>query len=709
MAVSEDTRILATLQRDDFLGRDRELGDLVNAVSGDDFLGKLLSAKPGIGLTELMKQVYDELFRRRLILPIYFELRPSDETAERAASRFLLEFFVQSLAFLRSDPEIIAAAPPISELAELGRPVGGWYVNALEQLTRTNREVSIKSLLSAPVRAVTSGVRCVLMIDGADQVLSLEGGQRLIESFNDLPSKLPAVIGAKRRFNKFTLGLDHVRLDDLPFADSFDVVARKAARAGVLINDQTRDLTAVQFNGDLVLINYFLNGCSAADRDLQSFKKFSGSYVREVVTGEVGSRLDQLLERVLPDRRHRRDLIENLYYGVVRNERLIWEKPDDISPDEFRKAEELLDVNEIINAHPGQPLSDYVTARHRSLVENRTTSVVVSELVTSTLKRAPQIMARHYRRISSLNLKGLLESFDSQEVPSALIDYGQFKRSYKGLSDLDILQSLQGDLDIITLPQIAHVDNAAEFYPPIGQVTDVERAVVGVGFIDRSYTDEAEVAWLAVEIDSKLEAERDVAEFWCDRLDVVALSSGFRTSQIWLVSPEGFTDGALEALRIRGAYGSSRKQVELLNRYIAPDAIIGDGLEKNEFEIVVPMGEDTELIAAHAVEEVAKRSNFTPKAINQIKTALVEACINAAEHSLSPERKIYQKFVVDKNKIVITVSNRGIRMSDRVGAVNEPGTGRRGWGLNLMKGLMDEVKIEQVDDGTRISMTKYLQ
>ena len=114
------------------------------------------------------------------------------------------------------------------------------------------------------------------------------------------------------------------------------------------------------------------------------------------------------------------------------------------------------------------------------------------------------------------------------------------------------------------------------------------------------------------------------------------------------------------------------------------------------------------MIAAHAVEEVAKKRNFSPKAINQIKTALVEACINAAEHSLSPDRKIYQKFVVDKNKIVITVSNRGIRMADRVVTVNEPGTGRRGWGLNLMKGLMDEVKIEQVEDGTRISMTKYL-
>src|SRR6476620_10055040 len=133
-----------------------------------------------------------------------------------------------------------------------------------------------------------------------------------------------------------------------------------------------------------------------------------------------------------------------------------------------------------------------------------------------------------------------------------------------------MLRSLQDDLDIITLPQIAHVDHAAEFYPPIGQVSDAERAVVGVGFVDRRYSDDGEIAWLAAEIDSKLEAERDLVEFWCDRLDVVALSAGFRTSRIWLIAPEGFTDDALDLLRGRGAYGSSRKQVELFGRYIAP-------------------------------------------------------------------------------------------------------------------------------------------
>src|SRR2546428_5459469 len=82
-------------------------------------------------------------------------------------------------------------------------------------------------------------------------------------------------------------------------------------------------------------------------------------------------------------------------------------------------------------------------------------------------------------------------------------------------------------------------------------------------------------------------------------------------------------------------------------------------IRPDEYEMVIPMGADTELIAAHAVEQIARRVNFRPEAINQIKTALIEACINAAEHSLSPDRKIYQRFRVEDDKLVVTVASRG--------------------------------------------------
>jgi serine/threonine-protein kinase RsbW len=135
--------------------------------------------------------------------------------------------------------------------------------------------------------------------------------------------------------------------------------------------------------------------------------------------------------------------------------------------------------------------------------------------------------------------------------------------------------------------------------------------------------------------------------------------------------------------------------------------------------MVIPVGEDTELIAAHALEEIARRHKFPSKVINQLKTALVEACINAAEHGLAPDRKIHQRFVVSDDRVTITISNRGIKLADKLAerdeakavqpVESESSDTRRGWGLNLIRGLMDDVRVEPVDDGTRITMTKILR
>jgi serine/threonine-protein kinase RsbW len=202
-----------------------------------------------------------------------------------------------------------------------------------------------------------------------------------------------------------------------------------------------------------------------------------------------------------------------------------------------------------------------------------------------------------------------------------------------------------------------------------------------------------------------------LTEFWCDRLEAVALMCNFPRYRLWLIAPEGFSDDASEVLRQRNAFGSSRKQVELLVAHLAAENVIRERMSAEEYEIIVPMGDDTEMIAAHAVEEIARRHAFKPAAINQIKTALVEACINAAEHSHSPDRRIYQKFTVEEDKIIITISNRGVKMPSEKALESEsrpePTEGRRGWGLKLMRRLMDEVNFEQTDDGTRISMVKY--
>jgi serine/threonine-protein kinase RsbW len=334
------------------------------------------------------------------------------------------------------------------------------------------------------------------------------------------------------------------------------------------------------------------------------------------------------------------------------------------------------------------------------------------------LKRAPQSMARHYRRATALGLRELLARFDAQRVPASLLHYDRFSRIYRGTEPDETAAGLDAETDLVRLPQIVHAASCEAFHPSIRQVCDEERCAVAHGFDSGTYSDANEVVWIAAEIESKLEAGRALAELWLDRLAQVAHACAFARARLWLLSPEGFTPEASELLNEREAFSSSRHQLELLTARIGAGDSDRKAAPGDEFEMVIPFGDDTELIAASTVEQIARRLDFQPEAINQIKTALVEACINAAEHSLSPDRKIYQRFRLESDKLTVTVSSRGRTIPPPTAEqsnghdtnTTERGTkGRRGWGLKLIRTLMDEVEFEPADDGTRLRMTKYLR
>jgi serine/threonine-protein kinase RsbW len=298
--------------------------------------------------------------------------------------------------------------------------------------------------------------------------------------------------------------------------------------------------------------------------------------------------------------------------------------------------------------------------------------------------------------------------FDSREAPAAFFDYGIFRDRYKGLPDAEVRKALAAEKERILLPEIVFSAHTEAFYRAIGLVTERERSAVAIGFEQGDLGGDQTTAWIAVELESKLEASARLTESWCDRLETAAAVCGFRQFRLWLIAPEGFSPEALEVIASRGGFGSSRRQADLLAAFLA-DEPPAETIEAEEYEITIPMSADAEMVSAHTIEDIARRHKIAAKDINQIKTALVEACINAVEHSHSPDRRIHQKFAVAPDRVTITVSNRGVRLADKVLSEIEPDEGRRGWGLKLMRNLMDDVRIEQADDGTRISMTKYLK
>ncbi|HSQ20677.1 MAG TPA: ATP-binding protein, partial [Blastocatellia bacterium] len=72
-----------------------------------------------------------------------------------------------------------------------------------------------------------------------------------------------------------------------------------------------------------------------------------------------------------------------------------------------------------------------------------------------------------------------------------------------------------------------------------------------------------------------------------------------------------------------------------------------------------------------------------------------------------------QHFAIDEDKLIITVSNKGKKFGPANGQSapsvrTRPSKGTRGRGLQIIRALMDEVKFERADDGSRLVMTKYL-
>ena len=134
-----------------------------------------------------------------------------------------------------------------------------------------------------------------------------------------------------------------------------------------------------------------------------------------------------------------------------------------------------------------------------------------------------------------------------------------------------------------------------------------------------------------------------------------------------------------------------------------------------EVTLTLPMISDMEIAASKTAAELAESMEMSGDKVDEVRMAVVEACINAFEHSDANDRKVYVKFEVigkiEPEELLITIRDTGIgfdvdklvepRIEDKLRAER-----KRGWGLKIIDGLMDEVKIDSDEHGTSVVMKK---
>jgi anti-sigma regulatory factor (Ser/Thr protein kinase) len=133
-----------------------------------------------------------------------------------------------------------------------------------------------------------------------------------------------------------------------------------------------------------------------------------------------------------------------------------------------------------------------------------------------------------------------------------------------------------------------------------------------------------------------------------------------------------------------------------------------------QMELTLPMVADIEIAAARAAGNLGRELGMSSDGIDEMTHAIIEACINAREHSGCADNRIFIRFVGtstgDGSRIDVWVSDHGKGFDPEEARARRPAPGavhKRGRGLQLIEAHMDEVDITTTEGGgTTIHMAK---
>ena len=141
-----------------------------------------------------------------------------------------------------------------------------------------------------------------------------------------------------------------------------------------------------------------------------------------------------------------------------------------------------------------------------------------------------------------------------------------------------------------------------------------------------------------------------------------------------------------------------------------------DASGAREISLTIPVAQDMEIAATAQATAVGEFIGMPRDKIDEVKLALVEACINAFEHSHTRDDRVRLTFRVGEENgadyLEVEVRDRGrgfdeSRLEKPAPEKTFAGRQKRGWGLQIIRSLMDSVAITSGSGGTRILMRKY--
>ena len=133
-----------------------------------------------------------------------------------------------------------------------------------------------------------------------------------------------------------------------------------------------------------------------------------------------------------------------------------------------------------------------------------------------------------------------------------------------------------------------------------------------------------------------------------------------------------------------------------------------------EFEI--PSAPGNERLAMQQVAEIVQDVGFPANRLERLKTAVAEATMNAMEHGnqYDPGKPVQLKVFVEETAVRVTITDEGSgaplkpAVSPDLEAKLAGEQSPRGWGLFLIKNMVDEMNIHQDEKHHTIELVMYL-
>ncbi|MDX1814777.1 MAG: hypothetical protein R3239_02360, partial [Thermodesulfobacteriota bacterium] len=638
----------ASFRPGEFFGREEELRSLLRVcLEGKSGIGAsvLIYGPPNVGKSSLLLKLKSEL--RSLPqstappcpFPFYYSFSNILSHPLALSQHFLQEYLWQLLVFLGESPPVAFDLDALCDtLAALGHVECRDYLSAHHRFSEKGDGLSaLANAFSFPFATGGELLYPVFLFDDFQYTIKLQniaegaifsilrpyiksGHFPMIVSGSS-PGHVTSSLKREGLYGSFQL----LEVGGLTPDASLAAWGPLFERRKIRIPEHLAVRAAVRLGHIPIYQRMLVEEISFRNVRIEDEVEFENLFALSVTEGKLNRYWREFFENAIPDRVNRGRAVKFL-------KRIIYDRfPIDtfegafslmgVSPEEGSKILSALEFKGLLKSDfehiefiRDPVLADFLFWAFERGVLGKNTSQVAASIVQAKISHDLQEGSGGEREASAEMAKEMMRRWDCRDVPALLFDFGKFHEKYGDKGLLEVVIGLEGDPRKVRLPKISSVSKG---HRTLRGGSRFDFDLVAYGFHDGDFSEENLVIW-AVDVNTEKKLVQVAVEHFENRCRLLSLDKGLKPGQLrkWILF-EGAADPAVVGLADRyGIHLTHRTQMRLFLNLFGmqelekgaeerrpPEARAGE--QPLEFELVLPMKADTEVVAARVAEEVA--------------------------------------------------------------------------------------------------------